>query len=199
MSIKATDVADLRKKTGSGMMDCKKALEESNGDINKAIEYLRKKGAAISGKRADKEAKEGFVACYGHGGRIGAIVEVNCETDFVAKNEDFKNFANDIAMQVAASAPKYLSEKDVPRTVVEKEKKLEIEKANKEGKPKEIAGKIADGKIKKYYSEVCLLSQPFIKDTDITVADLLNDKLASIGENIKIARFERFEIGEKKD
>ncbi len=198
MTIKATDVAELRKKTGAGMMDCKKALEESSGNMEKAIEYLRKKGAATSVKRADKEAKEGYVACYAHGGRIGSIVEVNCETDFVAKNNDFKQFATDIAMQVAASAPKYLSEEDVPKDVVEKEMKIETERAEKEGKPKDIAKKVAEGKMKKYYSEVCLLSQPFIKDTDITVSDLLNDKLASIGENIKIARFDRYEIGEKK-
>lgn len=198
MTIKATDVADLRKKTGAGMMDCKKALEESKGNIEKAIEYLRKKGAATSAKRAEKEAKEGFVAVYSHGGRIGSIVEVNCETDFVAKNADFQEFARDIAMQVAASAPKYLTKEDVPKETVEKEKKLEIEKAEKEGKPKDIAAKIAEGKLEKYYSEICLLSQPFIKETEKTVSDLLNEKLISIGENIIIARFERFEIGESK-
>lgn len=197
MSITTQDIAKLRQDTGAGMMDCKKALEESNGDFEKAVEYLRKKGAASGAKRADRDAKEGFVATYSHGGRIGAMVEVNSETDFVAKNEDFQSFAKDIAMQVAASAPLYISRENVPAEAIQKEKDIELAKAKEEGKPAEIAEKIVAGKIEKYFAQVCLLEQPFIKDQDVTVGDLLNDKLASIGEKIEIRRFERFELGGK--
>lgn len=195
MSIKTEDVVKLRKQTGAGMMDCKKALEEANGDFDKAVENLRKKGASVSAKRADKESKEGFIAVYSHGGRVATMVELNSETDFVARNEDFKAFAMDLAMQVAASAPEYISREEVPAEMVKKEMDLELEKAKAEGKPAEIAEKVATGKLEKYYAEVCLLDQPFIKDDKIKVGDLLNEKIASIGENIKVGRIARFEIG----
>lgn len=195
MSIKTEDVVKLRKQTGAGMMDCKKALEDAAGDFEKAVEELRKKGAKVSAKRADRESNEGFVATYSHGGRIGAMVELNSETDFVAKNEDFRAFAMELAMQVAASAPEYITKEEVPQEVVDKEKKLEIEKATQEGKPKEIAEKIAEGKIEKLYKELCLLEQHYIKDDKMTVGDLLNEKIAAIGENVKVSRISRFEIG----
>lgn len=197
MAITTKDIAKLRESTGAGMMDCKKALEESNGDFDKAVEHLRKKGAAAGAKRADREAKEGIVAVYSHGGRIGAMVEVNSETDFVARNQDFQDFVKDIAMQVAASAPLYISREEVPAEVVEKEKQIELDKAKEEGKPADIAEKIVVGKMDKYFAQVCLLEQPFIKDQDKTVGDLLNEKLASIGEKIEIRRFARFELGGK--
>lgn len=195
MTIKTEDVVKLRKQTGAGMMDCKKALEEAGGDFEKAISELRKKGAKVSAKRADRESKEGFVATYSHGGRIGSMVELNSETDFVSKNEDFRAFAMELAMQVAASAPEYITKEEVPAEIIEKEKKLETEKAESEGKPKEIAEKIAEGKIEKLYKELCLLEQPYIKDDKMTVGDLLNEKIAAIGENVKVGRIARFEIG----
>jgi elongation factor Ts len=195
MPIKTEDVLKLRKQTGAGMMDCKKALEEASGDFEKAVTNLRKKGASVSAKRADKESKEGFIAIYSHGGRVASMVELNSETDFVARNEDFRTFANDLAMQVAASAPEFIERAEVPAELVKKEMDLELEKATADGKPAEIAEKIAEGKIEKFYAEVCLLDQPFIKDDKIKVGDLLNGKIASIGENIKIGRFARFEIG----
>lgn len=197
MAIKTEDVVKLRKQTGAGMMDCKKALEEANGDFEKAVENLRKKGASVSAKRADKESKEGYIAVYSHGGRVASMVELNSETDFVALNEDFRALALDLAMQVAAAAPEYIERTEVPAETVKKEIELELEKAKAEGKPAEIAQKIAEGKMEKYYAEVCLLDQPFIKDDKIKVADLLNEKVASIGENIKVGRFARFEIGKK--
>lgn len=195
MAITAKDIQDLRNRTGAGMMDCKKALEESEGDIEKAIEHLRKKGAATAAKRAEKEAKEGVVAVYSHGTRIGAMVEVNCETDFVARNEDFKEFVRDLAMQVAASSPAYVKREDVPTEILEKEKEIEAEKLKAEGKPAEIIEKILEGKLDKFFGEVCLLEQPFIKDCDLKVQDLLNEKIAKIGEKIEIRRFARFELG----
>jgi len=195
MSIKTEDIVRLRKQTGAGMMDCKKALEEVGGNFEKAIEELRKKGAKVSAKRADRESKEGFVAVYSHGGRIGSMVELNSETDFVSKNEDFRAFAMDLAMQVAATAPEYVSKEEVPAEKVEKEKRLEVEKAIAEGKTKEIAEKIAEGRVEKVYQEICLLEQPYMKDDKITVADLLNQKIAAIGENVKIGRIARFEVG----
>ncbi len=195
MSVKTEDVVKLRKQTGAGMMDCKKALEEANGDFEKAVENLRKKGASVSAKRADRESKEGYIAVYSHGGRVASMVELNSETDFVSRNEDFRAFAMDLAMQVAASAPEYISREEVPAEVTEKELALELEKAKTEGKPADIAEKVAAGKLEKYFAAVCLLDQPFIKDDKIKVGDLLNEKVASIGENIKVGRFSRFEIG----
>jgi elongation factor Ts len=196
MAISTQDIVKLRESTGAGMMDCKKALEDSNGDFEKAVEYLRKKGAATSAKRADREAKEGIVSMYSHGGRIGAMVEVNCETDFVARNEDFQAFAKDIAMQVAAAGAQYITREEVPQELLKKEKELYLAKAKEDGKPAEIAEKIAEGKIEKFYEEICLLDQNYIKDNTLKVRDLLNEKVASIGEKIEIRRFARFELGQ---
>ncbi len=195
MGISLDDIKALRESTGAGMSDCKKALEESKGDYDKAIEYLRKKGAASAAKRADREAKEGIIITYSHGGRIGAMVEVNSETDFVAKNEDFQNFAKEIAMQVAASSPTYISREEIPKEIIDKEKEIESEKLKNEGKPAEMIEKILEGKIEKFYEQNCLLDQDYIKDPSIKIRDLLNDKLVSIGEKIEIKRFVRYELG----
>ncbi len=195
MDIKAKDVAELRKMTGAPMMDCKKALAESNGDIDKAVEYLRKKGAATAAKRAEREAKEGVIACYVHGDKLGVLVEVNSETDFVARNEEFKAFARDIAMHVAAANPSYLAPEDVPAKVLDKEKEIELEKLKKEGKPANILDKIWEGKKEKFFSENCLVKQSFVKNPDITIEELLNEKIGKIGEKISISRFVRYEVG----
>ncbi len=195
MDIKAKDVAELRKMTGAPMMDCKKALSESNGDIDKAVEYLRKKGAATAAKRAEREAKEGVIASYVHGDKLGVLVEVNSETDFVARNEEFKAFARDIAMHVAAASPSYLAPEDVPAKVLDKEKEIELEKLKKEGKPANILDKIWEGKKEKFFSENCLVKQSFVKNPDITIEGLLNEKIGKIGEKISISRFVRYEVG----
>ncbi|MCL4387125.1 MAG: translation elongation factor Ts [Patescibacteria group bacterium] len=197
MAVKAKDVSKLREETGVGMMDCKKALEEAGGDFNKAVEILRKKGAKTAEKRAEREAKEGYIASYNHNGRIAVLLELNSETDFVARNDDFRKLANEIAMQVAAMNPKYLSSTDIPAEVLENEKKIEKEKLEKEGKPKEIIEKVIEGRIQKFFEEICLLNQPYIKDEKKKVEDLLNEARAKIGEKIEIGRFVRFEIGKE--
>ncbi len=190
-------VKKLRERTGSGIMDCKRALIESSGDMEKAVTILREKGLAAAAKKQGRVASEGVIESYIHGnGRIGVLVEVNCETDFVARNEKFKNFVKDIAMQVAATSPKYLSREDVPQEVIEKEKEILRVQALNEGKPEKIIEKIVDGRIEKYYKENCLLEQPFIKDTDKAVSQLIMENIAAIGENITIKRFVRFERGE---
>lgn len=203
MEITASMVKELRERTGSGMMDCKKALVECNGDMDKAIEYLREKGLATAAKKAGRIAAEGIVDAYIHGGgRIGVLVEVNIETDFAAKNEEFRSFVKDIAMQIAASNPQYVRREEVPEDVIEREKEILKAQAMNEGKPANIAEKMVAGRIEKFFKEVCLLEQPFIKDTDKTVQDVLTEKIATIGENINIRRFARFEMGEgleKKD
>jgi len=197
MNITAEMVKELRERTGSGMMDCKKALVESNGDMEKAIEYLREKGLATATKKAGRIAAEGIVDAYIHGGgRIGVLVEVNIETDFAAKNEEFRSFVKDIAMQIAASNPQYVRREEVPEEVIEREKEILKVQAMNEGKPANIAEKMVAGRIEKFYKEVCLLEQPFIKDPDKTVKDILNEKIATIGENINIRRFVRYEMGE---
>ncbi|HZK26272.1 MAG TPA: translation elongation factor Ts [Thermoclostridium sp.] len=197
MNITASMVKELREATGSGMMDCKKALVDSNGDMEKAIEYLKEKGLAAVAKKADRIAAEGIVDSYIHGdGRIGVLIEVNIETDFAAKNVDFRSFVKDIAMQVAASSPQYVQREDVPKDVVEKEMELLKEQAIEEGKPAHIAEKMVSGRIEKFYKDICLLEQPFIKDTDKTVQDILNEQIAKIGEKISIRRFTRYERGE---
>lgn len=196
MAISAQLIKELREKTGAGMMDCKKVLVETDGDIDKAIDLLREKGLASAEKKASRIASEGLVASYIHSGRIGVLVEVNSETDFVAKTDEFKDFVKDIAMQVAASNPEYLCEEDVPQEAIDKEKEVLIQQAINEGKPQHIAEKMVEGRMHKFYERVCLLDQPFIKDPSITVDDLLKDKIAKIGENIKIRRFVRFEVGE---
>lgn len=196
MAISAQLIKELREKTGAGMMDCKKVLVETDGDIDKAIDLLREKGLASAEKKASRIASEGLVASYIHSGRIGVLVEVNSETDFVAKTDEFKDFVKDIAMQVAASNPEYLCEEDVPQEAIDKEKEVLIQQAINEGKPQHIAEKMVEGRMHKFYERVCLLDQPFIKDPSITVNDLLKDKIAKIGENIKIRRFVRYEVGE---
>ena len=190
-------VKELREKTGAGMMDCKKALSESNGDMEKAIEILREKGIASAAKKAGRIAAEGLVDSYIHGdGRIGVLVEVNIETDFAAKNEEFKAFVKDIAMQVAAAKPEYVRREEVPADIIEKEKEILKAQALNEGKPEKIVEKMVEGRIEKFYKEVCLLEQPWVKDPDKSIQELLNEKIATIGENINIRRFARFERGE---
>ena len=197
MDISAGLVKDLRDRTGAGIMDCKKALAETNGDIDKAIEYLREKGIAKAAKKAGRLASEGIVEAYIHGGgRIGVLVEVNIETDFAAKNEEFRAFVKDIAMQIAAMSPQYVKREDIPAEVIEKEREILKAQAINEGKPANIADKIVNGRIEKFYNEVCLLEQPFIKDNEKTVEQVLKEKIAKIGENISIRRFVRYEMGE---
>jgi elongation factor Ts len=197
MEITAGMVKELREMTGSGMMDCKRALVESNGNIDKAVEYLREKGLAAAAKKAGRIAAEGVVDSYIHGGgRIGVLVEVNIETDFAAKNAEFRTLVKDIAMQVAASNPLYVAREDIPQEVIEKEKEILKAQAINEGKPENIAEKMVAGRIEKYYKQVCLLEQPFIKDTDKTVLDVINEKIATIGEKISVRRFTRYEMGE---
>ncbi len=197
MEISASMVKDLRERTGAGMMDCKKALTETNGDMEKAIEYLREKGLAKAAKKAGRLASEGIVDAYIHGnGRIGVLVEVNIETDFAAMNEEFKGFVKDIAMQIAAMNPLFVRREEVPADFIEKEKEILKAQAINEGKPAHIAEKMVNGRIEKYYSEICLLEQPFIKDSDKTVEQVLKEKISTIGENINIRRFVRFEKGE---
>lgn len=195
--IEASVVKELRERTGAGMMDCKKALTESNGDMEKAIEILREKGLAAAAKKAGRIASEGIVDAYIHGGgRIGVLIEVNSETDFVAKNEEFKQFVKDMAMQVAASNPLYVRREEVDPQLVEKEREIYKAQALNEGKPEKIIEKMVEGRIEKYYKEICLLEQPFIKDSDKTVQDVLTGMIAKIGENLSIRRFVRFEKGE---
>lgn len=196
MAVTASMVKEIREKTSAGMLDCKKALVEANGDMEKAVEILREKGLAKVAKKAGRIAAEGIVASYIHGGRIGVIVEVNSETDFVAKNEEFQTFGKDVAMQVAASNPLYVRREEVPADVIEKEKEILRNQALNEGKPEKIVDKMVVGRIEKYYKEVCLLEQTFIKNPDITIQELLNEKIAKIGENLNIRRFSRFEVGE---
>jgi len=195
MKINLDLITKLRNQTGAGMADCKEALEEADGNIEKAIEILRKKGAKIASKRAEKKAGEGLVYAYIHANnKIGALVELNCETDFVAKNQEFKNLAHDLAMQVAAQNHLYISPEDVPEEVLAKEKDLFNDQLLIEGKPEKMLAKIIEGKVAKWYEEVCLLKQPFIKDEDITVEDLINEKIASLGEKIEVGGFCRKQI-----
>lgn len=190
-------VKALREKTGAGIMDCKRALTEVDGDIEKAITLLREKGLAKAAKKAGRLASEGIVDSYIHGGgRIGVLVEVNCETDFVARNDEFKGLVKDIAMQIAASSPKYISKEDVSHETLEQEKEILYKQALNEGKPEHIAKKIVEGRIGKYYEENCLLEQPFIRDPDKSVSKHILEKIALIGENITVSRFTRFERGE---
>jgi elongation factor Ts len=193
MAISVEDIKKLRESTGAGMMKAKEALEASGGDFDKAITYLREKGEATAAKKADREARAGLIESYVHGGRIGVLVEINCETDFVARTEDFKAFARDIAMHVAATNPEYLNAEAVPAEVVEKEKA--IYRKEVEGKPAEIIEKIVEGKLAKYYEQVCLVNQPFVKDPDVSVGKLTTNLVAKLGENIVIRRFERLELG----
>lgn len=193
-----TMVKELREKTGAGIMDCKKALVDAAGDMEKAIDLLRQKGLAIAAKKSSREAREGIVGSYIHaGGKIGVLVEVNCETDFVAKNQEFQELVKDIAMQIAWSNPPYLNREDVPEDVLERERNIYRNQAKESGKPDHIIEKIVEGKIEKFLTDVCLVEQPFIKDQSITVRDLINQKIAKIGENIVVKRFVRFQVGEQ--
>lgn len=196
MNITAAMVKELREKTNAGMMDCKKALAATDGDMDKAIDYLREKGLASVAKKSSRLASEGLVDSYIHGGRIGVIIEVNSETDFVAKNDEFKSFVKDMAMQVAAANPQYVSREEVPAEEVEHEKNILREQALSEGKPEKIVEKMVEGRLEKFYEEIVLLDQKFIKDSDKKVQDVLNELIAKIGENIKIRRFVRYEVGE---
>ncbi|MDD2568417.1 MAG: translation elongation factor Ts [Clostridia bacterium] len=195
--ISAADVKELRERTGAGMMDCKKALAETGGDKEKAIDFLREKGLAAAAKKAGRIAAEGIVESYIHGGgRIGVLVEVNCETDFVAKTPEYKELCRDIAMQIAAAKPEFVVREEVSQDKINHEKEVLRAQALNEGKPEKIVDKMVEGRIEKYFKEVCLMEQAFIKDTDMTVKDLINAKISKIGENISIRRFARFEVGE---
>jgi elongation factor Ts len=197
MDISADAVKKLREKTGVGLMDCKEALKQSNGDMEKAMDFLREKGLAKLQKRMGKVASEGSIVSYIHtGGKIGAMVEVNCETDFVANTKEFQEFAKDIAMQITASNPLYAKREDVPQDVVEKEKEIYKKQALESGKPEKIIEKIAEGKLEKFYQEICLVEQTYIKNPDITVKELVEELIVKMGEKILINRFIRFQLGE---
>ncbi|MBW2142819.1 MAG: translation elongation factor Ts [Deltaproteobacteria bacterium] len=200
MEISASLIKELREKTGVGIMDCKTALKECDGDIDKSIEYLRKKGIATAQKRGGRVTSQGQVQSYIHaGGKIGVLVEANCETDFTAKTDDFTNFARDIAMQIAASSPISIDRENVSDDMLEREKDIYATQAKESGKPDKIIDKIVEGKMKKFFSEACLLEQAFVKNPDITVQDLLNEMIAKTGENIVIKRFSRYQLGESSD
>lgn len=196
-NITAAMVKDLRQRTGAGMMDCKKALNETGGDLDAAIKYLKEKGLSQAAKKAGRIAAEGLVDSYIHmGGRIGVLLEVNCETDFVAKTDEFQEFVKDLAMHIAAANPQYVNREEVPASVLEEEKSVFRASALNEGKPENIVDKIVEGRLDKFLAEICLLEQQFVKNSDITVQQLLHDKISKIGENISIRRFVRFERGE---
>lgn len=195
MEISAQQVNELRQQTGCGLMECKQALQESNGNLDNAIDILRKKGAAKAAKKAERTTSQGRIETYIHGeGRVGVMVEVHCETDFVAKNDKFKKFVHEVALHIAGANPLYLTPENVPAEIIAKEKEIYSEQLAQEGKPANIIEKILEGKVNKYYSEVCLLKQAFIIDPDKTIEQYMNEQISVIGENIKIARFVRFEI-----
>ena len=196
-AISATMVKQLREKTGAGMMDCKNALSECDGDMDKAVDFLRKKGLATAQKRAGRTMTEGIIQSYIHlGGKLGVLVEVNCETDFVARNEEFQEFAKNISMHIAASNPLGIQAEDVPEDIVKKEKEIYRAQALELGKPENVIEKIVEGKLKKFFTDNCLLNQPYVKNPDITISDLLTEMIGKIGENISIKRFVRYQIGE---
>ncbi len=189
-------IKELREKTLAGMLDCKKALTECNGDMEKAVEYLRVKGLASAGKKAGREAKEGIIASYIHtNGKIGVLLELNCETDFVARNSEFQGLAKELCMQVAAANPLYVSPEDVPAADLDREKAIYREQVKESGKPENVVEKIVEGKMKKFYSDVCLLEQEYIKDPKVIVKDLVKNLIATIGENVTVGRFTRYQIG----
>ena len=197
MEINASSVRDLREKTGAGIMDCKKALLESGGDLEKAVDYLRQKGLALAAKKQGRVAAEGLVGAYIHGGgKIGVLVELNCETDFVARTPEFQALLKDVAMQIAAASPRYVRRDDVPSDETEREREIYRRQAQDLGKPEKVIDKIVDGKIEHFYSEVCLLEQEFIKDSDRHVEDLIREVVAKVGENVQVSRFTRFHVGE---
>lgn len=197
MAITVDQIKALREQTGVGILDCRKALEDANGDYDLALENLRAKGLATAAKRADREASEGIVELYSHGdGRVGVMVEVNCETDFVSRSKEFRNFAHEIALQIAASAPHYIRVEDIPEDVLDLRRNILREQALEEGKPENIVDRIVDGRMDKYIQEICLLNQDYIRDDNITIEQLLLENIAAIGENVIIRRFERWELGE---
>jgi elongation factor Ts len=195
--ITAATVKDLRDKTGAGMMDCKNALVEANGDVEEATAVLRKKGIASASKKASRVVNEGRVEAYIHpGNKVGVLVEINCETDFVAKTDDFSTFSRNVAMQIAASSPSFVKRDEVDKETIDKELEIYRDQAKSQGKPENIIEKIATGKLDKFYSEICLMEQPFVKDSDKTIENLVTETIAKLGENISIRRFSRFKIGE---
>ena len=197
MEISIESVKDLRQRTGAGVIDCKTALQEAKGDVDAAIEYLRRKGLASAAKKAGRIATDGLVSSYIHaGGKMGVLVEINCETDFVAKTEDFQTFVKNIAMHIAATNPQYIRREEIPAEVLEREKRIYRSQALDSGKPEKVIDKIVQGKMERFYSEVCLLEQTYVKDSDLTVKEVLDTIISKVGENINIRRFARFQLGE---
>ncbi len=197
MAITTQQIKDLREETGAGVMDCRDALQQANGDYDEALDFLRQRGIATAAERADREALDGIVELYSHGdGRVGVMVEVNCETDFVARSKTFRTFAHEIALQIAAGAPRYVIPDDVPGEVIEDKRKDAREFALEEGKPENVIDRIVEGRLKKFLDEACLMRQPYIRDDDMIVEELLMQNIGSIGENIVVRRFERWELGE---
>jgi elongation factor Ts len=191
-------IKELRAATGAGMLDCRKALQEAGGDYQKAVDFLREKGMATAAKRADRDASNGMVELYSHGGgRVGVMVEVNCETDFVARSEQFRNLAHEIALQIAASAPRYVREEEIPQAVLDHEAEIARARVKEEGKPDNVAGKIVEGRLSKFKDEVVLLRQAYIRDENVKVEQLIMQNIAAIGENVIVRRFQRWELGEK--
>jgi elongation factor Ts len=200
MAITTQQIKELREATNAGILDCRKALERADGDFNKAVDYLREKGLATAAKRSDRDASEGVVELYSHGnGRVGVMVEVNCETDFVARSENFRTFAHEVALQIAASAPRYLRPEDIPENVLVHEREIARNRAIEEGKPQAVLEKIIAGRLEKFKDETCLLRQAYIRDEDLTIEKLLMQNVAAIGENIIVRRFARWELGEGKE
>lgn len=200
MAITTQQIKELREATNAGILDCRKALENADGDFDKAVDYLREKGLATAAKRSDRDASEGVVELYSHGkGRVGVMVEVNCETDFVARSETFRTFAHEVALQIAASAPRFLRAEDIPEDVLEHEREIARNRALEEGKPEAVMARIVEGRLEKFKDEVCLLRQAYIRDEDLTIEKLLMQNVAAIGENVVIRRFARWELGEGKE
>ncbi len=200
MAVSTEDIKRLRQQTGAGVMDCKAALVEAEGDFDEAVAILRKRGIQIAAKRHARQATEGIVFAYIHGGaQVGVLVEVNCESDFVARTEDFQDFAKNVAMQVAALQPGWVAPEDVPEEVMAREREILTEQAHAEGKPDHIVAQMVEGRLKKFYEQNCLMNQPYIRDDSITIADLLNDLVAKMGEKILVRRFVRYQVGEELD
>ncbi|MBN1537644.1 MAG: translation elongation factor Ts [Anaerolineales bacterium] len=197
MAITLDQIKSLREETGAGVLDCRKALEQAKGDVTLAIDYLREKGLSTAAKRADRETNQGVVEVYSHGNRVGVMVEVNCETDFVARSENFRNLAHEFALHIAASEPKYVSEKDIPESVLNEEREIARKRALEEGKSDEIVERIIEGRLNKLKDEICLMRQPYVRDDTITMEKLLMQNVAAIGENIVVRRFVRWELGEE--
>jgi elongation factor Ts len=200
MDISAALIKQLRETTGAGILDCRKTLEQTGGDMEKAVAVLREKGLAAAAKRSDRATNDGVIELYSHGnGRVGVMVEVNCETDFVARTEEFRHFAHELALQIAANSPKYLDVPNIPESVLEDEKKLAVAKAKADGKPDAVIEKIVEGRLAKFYQDVCLLQQPYIRDETVTVGEMFKQIISSTRENVVIRRFERWELGEERE